>query len=124
VREVLAEIGAGNVPELVVINKADSADPTEVECLRLTESQSVVVSVRTGDGMDKLLAEIERLLPRQYREVRVLIPYSRGDLLSRAHDEGEVLAVAHHEDGTELTARVPLGLAAEFDRLVPANLPH
>jgi GTP-binding protein HflX len=124
VREVLAEIGAGDVPELVVINKADCADLTEVACLRLTESQSVVVSARTGDGMDELLAEVERLLPRQYREVRVVVPYSRGDLLSRAHDEGEVLAVAHHEDGTELTARVPLGLAAEFDRLIPAHLPR
>jgi GTPase len=56
--------------------------------------------------------------------VSVVIPYSRGDLLSRAHDEGEVLAVAHGGDGTEVTARVPLGLAAELDRLVPAQLPH
>jgi len=124
VREVLAEIGAGDVPELVVINKADSADPIEVEGLRLTEPQSVVVSARTGDGLDKLLAEVERLLPRQFREVSVVIPYSRGDLLSRAHDEGEVLAVAHSENGTELTARVPLGLAAELDRFVPARMPH
>jgi GTPase len=120
VREVLAEIGAAKVPELVVINKADDADPIEVEGLRLTEPQSVVVSARTGDGIDALLAEIERLLPRQYREVSVVIPYSRGDLLSRAHDEGEVLEVAHGGQGTELTARVPLGLAAELDRLVPA----
>ncbi len=120
VREVLAEIGAADVPELVVINKADDADPIEVEGLRLTEQQSVVVSARTGDGIDTLLAEIERLLPRQYREVSVVIPYSRGDLLSRAHDEGEVLAVAHSGNGTELTARVPPGLAAELDRLVPA----
>jgi GTPase len=124
VREVLAEIGAGDVPELVVINKADSADPIEVEGLRLAEPESVVVSARTGDGIDQLLADIERLLPRQCREVRVLIPYSRGDLLSRAHDEGEVLSVAHSGDGTELTARVPLGLAAELERSVPTPLPH
>ncbi|MGB6454864.1 MAG: GTPase HflX [Streptosporangiaceae bacterium] len=124
VREVLSEIGAGDVPELVVINKADSSDPIELEGLRLTEAESVVVSARTGDGIDKLLAEIERLLPRQYREVRVVVPYGRGDLLSRAHEEGEVLAVAHGADGTELTARVPLGLAAELDRLVPVHLPH
>jgi GTPase len=124
VREVLAEIGAGDVPELVVINKADSADPIELEGLRLTEPQSVIVSARTGDGIDALLAEIERLLPRQYREVSVVIPYSRGDLLSRTHDEGEVLNVTHGGDGTEVTARVPLWLAAELDRLVPAPLPH
>jgi GTP-binding protein HflX len=120
VREVLAEIGAADVPELVVINKADEADPIVVEGLRLTEPQSVVVSARTGAGIDMLLAAIDQLLPRQYREVSVVIPYNRGDLLSRAHDEGEVLAVEHGGHGTELTARVPLGLAAELDQLVPA----
>ena len=53
----------------------------------------------------------------------VLLPYDRGDLVSRAHREGEVLAVGHGEDGTELTARVPLGLAAELDRfaVIPAT---
>jgi GTPase len=115
VREVLAEIGAGAVPELVVINKADTADSLEIEGLRLGERQSVVVSARTGEGIDKLLAEIDRLLPRRQREVSVVIPYDRGDLLSRAHDEGEVLTVQHGNDGTELTARVPLALAAELD---------
>jgi GTPase len=124
VREVLAEVGARDVPELVVINKADSADPIELEGLQLSERQSVVVSARTGDGIDKLLAEIERLMPRQFRQVSVVIPYARGDLLSRAHDEGEVLAVEHGSDGTELTAKVPLGLAAELDRFVRAKSPH
>jgi GTPase len=120
VREVLAEIGASGVPELVVINKADAADGLEVEALRLAEPHSVVVSARTGDGIGKLLAEIERLLPARHREVSVTIPYNRGDLLSRAHDEGEVLTVQHGSDGTELTARVPLGLAAELDSLARA----
>jgi GTP-binding protein HflX len=121
VREVLGEIGAGAVPELVVINKADSADAIEIEGLQLAERQSVVVSALTGDGVDKLEAEIERLLPRQFREVSVVIPYDRGDLLSRAHDEGEVLTVEHSGNGTELTAKVPLGLAAELDTFVQAN---
>ena len=58
-------------------------------------------------------------MPRQFREVSVVIPYDRGDLLSRAHDEGEVLTVEHGGDGTELTAKVPLDLAAELDRLRP-----
>jgi GTP-binding protein HflX len=124
VREVLAEVGAGDVPELVVINKADSADPIELEGLRLAERQSVVVSARTGEGIEELLAAIERLMPRQFREVSVVIPYDRGDLLSRAHDEGEVLTVEHCGDGTELTARVPLGLAAELDSFVRTNMPH
>jgi len=124
VREVLAEVGAGDVPELVVINKADCADPIELKGLQLTERQSVVVSAHSGEGIDTLLAEIERLLPRQFREVSVVIPYDRGDLLSRAHDEGEVLAVEHGSNGTELTARLPLALAAELDRFAPANTAH
>jgi GTPase len=115
VREVLTEIGARQVPELVVINKADAADPIDLEGLRLAEPKSVVVSAVTGEGIDKLLAELDELLPRRQREVTVTLPYGRGDLVSRAHREGEVLEVRHGADGTELTARVPLGLAAELD---------
>jgi GTPase len=121
VREVLAEIGAADVPELVVINKADTADPIELKGLQLAERQSVVVSARSGEGIDDLMAEIERLLPRQFREVSVMLPYDRGDLLSRAHSEGEVVRVEHGCDGTDLTARVPLGLAAELGRFARAN---
>jgi GTP-binding protein HflX len=115
VREVLGEIGARQVPELVVINKADAADPIDIEGLRLAEPKSVVVSAVTGEGIDKLLAELDEMLPRRQREITVTLPYERGDLVSRAHREGEVLEVRHGADGTELTARVPLGLAAELD---------
>jgi len=121
VRDVLRQIGARDVLELVVINKADAADPIEVEGLRLAEPKSVVVSARTGAGIEELLDKIEELLPRKQREMTVSLPYERGDLLSRAHREGEVLEVSHGAHGTELTARVPLGLAAELDRFaVPA----
>jgi GTPase len=120
VREVLREVGAADVPELVVINKADAADSIQLEGLRLTERHSVVVSARSGDGIDKLLAEIERLLPRTQREVTVVVPYERGELVSRVHAEGEVMSVAHGGTGTELTARVPLALAAELDRFAVA----
>jgi GTP-binding protein HflX len=116
VREVLGQIGAGGVPELVVINKADVADPIELDGLRLAEPASVVVSARTGDGIGDLLAELDRMLPRPDHEVSVVIPYHRGDLVSRAHAEGEVLEVRHVQEGTELTARVPAGLAAELSR--------
>jgi GTPase len=124
VRAVLAEIGASNVPELVVFNKSDAADQITLKGLQLAEPQSVVVSARTGDGLPELLAEIERLLPRLHTEVRVVVPYERGDLLARAHREGEVLRVEHTGEGTELTARVPPWLAAELDRLVSAAGPR
>jgi len=121
VREVLAEIGARDVPELVVINKADTADPAEVAALRLCEPRSVVVSARTGAGLDELAGAVEAVLPRRDREVSAVVPYLRADLIARAHQEGEVLALRHGETGTELTARVPPGLAAEIARIaVPA----
>jgi GTP-binding protein HflX len=118
VREVLVEIGAREVPELVVFNKADLADEIVLKGLRLAEPQSVVVSARTGEGFDGLLAEIGRLLPRPSSEVSVLLPYARGDLLARAHREGEVLSVEHTGSGTALTARVLPDLAHELDRFV------
>jgi GTP-binding protein HflX len=113
VREVLAEIGAGDVPEIVVVNKADAADPIEVKGLRLRERTSLVVSARTGAGIGDLMAVLEDALPRE-GEVTALVPYGRADLVARAHEEGEVLSLQHGPDGTELTARVPPGLAAEL----------
>ncbi len=112
------------MPELVVINKADAADPIELEGLRLAEPNSVVVSARTGEGIDKLLAELDQLLPRKQREMTVLLPYDRGDLVSRAHREGEVLAVGHGAGRDR--ARPPgsrSGLAAELDQfaVIPAT---
>jgi GTP-binding protein HflX len=118
VREVLAEIGARDVPELVVFNKADAADEIELKGFRLAEPRSLVVSALTGEGLPELLAEIERVLPRPTSEVSVVLPYARGDLLARAHREGEVLRLAHTDAGTELTARVPPNLAYELDRFV------
>ncbi len=116
VREVLGQIGAGKVPELVVVNKSDAADPIAAEGLLRRERNAVLVSARTGDGLAALLDELDLQLPRRDKEITVLVPYDRGDLISRAHQEGEVMTVSHGQNGTELTARVPPGLAAELDR--------
>ena len=114
VREVLNDIDAGQVPELIVINKADIADPETIANLLRREPGAVVVSARTGAGFDELLAAIERDLPSLLQEVDVLVPYSRGDLVSRAHRQGEVIGAEHDEAGTRLHARVPESLANEL----------
>jgi GTP-binding protein HflX len=116
VREVLAEIGAKNVPELVVINKIDNADPLTLKALQLRERGAVLVSARTGEGMDGLRAAIEEGIPERDRLVRASVPYSRGDLVSRVHAAGEVTRAEHGPDGTLLEARVPPELAAELER--------
>ena len=85
--------------------------------MTLRERNSVVVSARTGAGIDDLLAAVEEALPRRDVAVRTVVPYERGDLLARAHEEGEVLDLRHEANGTLLRARVPLSLAAEFERV-------
>jgi len=120
VREVLADIGAGAVPELVVLNKADAADPMTVARLRRKEPGAVLVSARTGEGVDGLQRAIEAGLPRPEIEVDVLVPYARGDLVARAHREGEVLSEVHQEEGTLLHARVRADLAAALAGLTSA----
>jgi GTP-binding protein HflX len=118
VREVIAEIeSARDIPEIVVINKADAADPVVLARLTMKERHSVVVSARTGAGIAELMEIIERELPQLDHEVRVLVPYERTDLVSRAHKEGEVLSVEHTGDGTILHARVLGSLFAELDRV-------
>ncbi|MBP2702706.1 GTPase HflX [Microbispora sp. RL4-1S] len=117
VREVLAEIeGAHDIPEIIVVNKADAADPVVLARLTMTERDSVVVSARTGSGIPELMALIEERLPRLDHEVRLLVPYDRSDLVARAHNEGEVLSLEHTGDGTILHARVLAALYAELDR--------
>jgi GTPase len=116
VREVLAGIEAGDraAPEVVVLNKADAADPAVVARLRTRERSLIVVSARTGEGLPDLRSTIDRLLPRPAVDVEVLVPYERGDLVSRVHADGQVLVLEHTPDGTRLHARVMPALAAEL----------
>ena len=116
VRGVLAEVGAAEVPELVVINKIDDADPVDLKALQLRERGSVLVSAKTGDGLAELRAAIEAALPDRDRMVRASVPYSRGDLVARAHAAGEVTRAEHGPEGTLLEARVPPDLAAELQQ--------
>jgi GTP-binding protein HflX len=114
VRAVFADVDAHHVPELVVINKADAADPLALDRLRRREQHSVVVSARTGEGLEELRTVIARELPRPDVPVDVLLPYDRGDLVSRVHDEGDLTAQEHGAEGTRVRARVRPDLAAEL----------
>jgi len=111
VREVLGEIGALQVPEIIVINKADAADPLVVKQLLAREPHAVVVSAHSGEGIDELLLAIEADLPRPAERIEVVLPYSRGDLLNQVHTHGEIESLSHEADGTHVVARVPEDLA-------------
>jgi GTP-binding protein HflX len=114
VRAVLADVSAHQVPEVVVINKIDAADPEVVARLLRRERSSVAVSAWTGEGIEQLLDVNADRLPRPAIEVDVVVPYSRGDVVHRLHSDGEVLDEEHREDGTRIRAKVLPGLAAEL----------
>ncbi|MEU6933223.1 GTPase HflX [Streptomyces sp. NPDC046385] len=120
VREVFRDVGAVDVPEIVVINKADAADPMVLQRLLRVEKHSIAVSARSGEGMEQLLALLESELPRPQIETEVLVPYTEGGLVSRVHAEGEVLSEEHTPEGTLLKARVHEELAALLAPYVPA----
>ncbi len=121
VREVLAEVGADSVREVIVLNKADAADQEVIARLRRREPRSVVVSARTGAGFAELNELIALELPRPQIEVQVVVPYDRGDLVSRVHTSGEVIESEHTETGTALVARVMPDLAAELEPFAVAR---
>ena len=118
---MLAEIGGTGpleVPELLVVNKADAADEEVLLHLKRRWPQAVFVSARTGAGLDELRAAVEARLPRPAVELDVLIPYERGDLVARVHERGDVLSSEHAETGTRLRVRVGDMLAAELSPFI------
>ena len=116
VRQVFAEIDATDIPELIVINKIDAADETQLRQLRTKYPGMVEVSARTGEGIGELLQAIAEALPESEHEVTVLLPYERGDLVSRIHQEGRILSEEHTASGTVLHAWVSPELAGQLDR--------
>ncbi|MEH1014957.1 GTPase HflX [Micromonospora sp. CPCC 206060] len=114
VREVLAEVGADRLPELLVVNKTDAADEETLLRLKRAWPEAIFVSAWSGRGIDDLRVAIEGRLPRPAVEVRATLPYDRGDLVARVHRRGEVLSTAHVAEGTQLHVRVDEALAAEL----------
>jgi GTP-binding protein HflX len=118
VRDVLAEVEATDIQELVVFNKCDLIDETERLALRGMEPGCLLVSAATGEGITELLQRIESLLPKPELIMKVLIPYSRGDLVSRIHSEGKVGKLEHRETGTYVETLVKPALASELENFV------
>jgi GTP-binding protein HflX len=106
VREVLGEIGAGHVPEVLALNKADLL--SEVGRARVVRrfSDGVPVSALHGEGLDALLAGVDRTLPAPPIEVELLVPYDRQDVVARLYREAEMVSADAEAAGTHVRARV------------------
>jgi len=118
VHEVLDEIEAAGIPELLVWNKADIAVASEVA--RLTEDHpgSVFISATSGEGIKDLLGAIGDRLRALVPIVELLIPYDRGDVLAALHREGEVIVEVHDDSGTRVRARLPDALRSHLSGFI------
>ncbi len=114
VRNVVGEVGASNVLELIVFNKIDLVDETTRMALRGLEPGAMEVSARSGEGIAELLSKISELLPEPNVRVNVVVPYSRGDLVSRIHLNSKIDELEYVEDGTRIVASVGPELASEL----------
>jgi len=115
VRNVISEVDASAIPELIVFNKADLVDEDEQIRLRGLVPGALLVSARTGLGIESLERAISAGLPQPDVEFRGVIPYHRGDLISRAHLAGKVLETEYLEQGTRIVALVSADLNAEME---------
>ena len=115
VRQVISEIGGGDIPEIIAINKVDIASPDVVMEILRKEPNSYAFSVRSGFGIDGLVHAIEKSLPHPAIEITTVIPYHRGDLVSAIHETGEILSEEHLEHGTAIHAYVDGGLAKAIE---------
>jgi GTPase len=106
VREVLAEIGAGSVTEVLALNKSDLLSEVDRARVRRRFPDGTLVSSLAGEGLDELLGRVEEVLPSPPVEVRLLVPYDRQDVVARLYREAEVLSAEPTDEGTLVEARV------------------
>ena len=123
VRKVLTEVGAGDVPELLVLNKGDLVDDLSRARLMRQFPGAPLISAATGEGIDELLIEVAARLPHPDVYLTAVLPFQRGDLLDRAYREGEVLEVEHRPEGTRLVVRAPAALARALEPFVRPTSP-
>jgi GTP-binding protein HflX len=120
VRDVIGEVGARDIPEVVAFNKSDLIDDSQRMVLVGLVPDGVFVSARTGEGIDDLLRAIEARLPEPDVALTLVVPYSRGDLVSHLHDIGAVDSTEYVEAGTLMHVRVFRRQVAELeDYIVP-----
>jgi len=118
VRDVLDEIAASDVAELLVFNKIDLIDDHGVTRLENLWPEAVMISARTGEGLDELKAEIGDALSKDLVTLSLSVPYDRGDVVAAAHRIGEVVEEKHDAEGTILDVRVPERSIVRFSDFV------
>jgi GTP-binding protein HflX len=112
VNTVLKGLGVMDRPTVIAINKIDLLSEVELDKIRGRYPDAAFISAATGQDLDGLLNRIVEELSRLKVEVDLEVPFDRGDVVARVHDEGEVLTETYSEQGTRLTARIPREMLA------------
>jgi GTP-binding protein HflX len=116
VRRVLAEIGADDLPQLVVLNKVDRLDELTRRRLANRHHDAVQISARTGEGLDELKERVASFFADRFVDVRLLIPHGDGSALSALYTSGApVTSRSDEPDGVLVSARLPRGMLSRFD---------
>ena len=117
VEDVLAQIGALDIPRVEVFNKCDLLDGEALACIRESNPQGCFISALTGFGIDELIDTLVDRPDDDERLFTVFVPYDRGDLLACAHKRCQIFEEKHEETGTRLTMRVPVECVHLFEPL-------
>lgn len=121
VEDTLAELEADHLPMVIALNKADQLTNAEEVIGELDLSApAALVSAKTGKGIEELLIMVEAAMVQLLQPVEVLIPYTRGDLLSLFYERGQVDQEKHTGEGVHLFGRVPKRLIPVFEPFQPA----
>lgn len=114
VREVLHEIDASTIPEILAFNKSDLMSDIARHRLENLYPDGVLISARNGAGLPHLAERISDTLKRQMVALVLEVPYARGDIIAAAHRVGEVLMEKYDDQGTIIEVRVPQAVATRF----------
>ncbi len=118
VRDVVGEVDAREIPEIIVFNKADLIDNDQQILLRGLEHNAIFVSAKTGEGIEELQQLIADTIPAPDIEVTAVIPYEHGEIVSMIHKSGHVLDTDYVESGTRIHARVSVEMAARIKQYI------
>lgn len=110
VDKVIEQLGAQEIPRVMVYNKADKCDELPAA------HDGVLFSAKTGEGTEALLAAIEKALGRGKHEMHLCIPYSDGAALDVLHREGQVKSIEYGEAGTLVTVIVDDKLCGQMQK--------
>lgn len=117
VQDTLAELEVDHLPTIVALNKADLLpDATNPLAELEIEEPAVLVSARTGQGIEELLIAVEAAMVQYLKPLHVLLPYQRGDLLSLLYERGQVDGEEHRGEGVEVYGRLPARLIPYFEK--------